>query len=444
MPRRVADRTSGRCRRVFHNYLGRLQSLAADKPIMLGEFGIDSIREGDERKANILSWHVETAFRNGLAGTVLFSFTDDWFTGQHRIEDWAFGLVDRHRRPKRAFYAVQRQFRLAPYFPPPRTPRVSVVVASYNGGGTLRACLDSLLQLNYPDYEIILVDDGSTDDTQAIAAKYPTVRTIVQKNMGLSIARNVGIQAATGEIVAFTDSDCRADVDWLFYLVNDLLSSGAAAIGGHNFPPPEDDWVAGCVAASPGAPAHVMLNDRAGEHIPGCNMAFYKSVLNELGGFDPIFTKAGDDVDVCWRLQQLGHTIAFSHAGFVWHYRRASVRAYLRQQRGYGEAEALLKRKHPEYFNSLGGSMWRGRHYGASKVGVLLRRPVIYRGLFGSGLFQTIYAPEPTGLAAFMTSLEWHLAINLPAAVLANIVNPLWPLPVFTLLATLTVCADRK
>src|ERR1051326_6967453 len=241
-------------RRSFNNYLGRLQSLAGAKPVMLGEFGIDSIREGDDRKASIRTWHIETAFRNGLAGTVLFSFTDDWYTGGYQVEDWAFGLVDKQREPKRAFHAVQRQFQRAPHFPAARNPKVSVVVASYNGGRTLGACLDSLIKLNYPDYEVILVDDGSIDDTPQIATKYPTVKYIRQKNFGLSVARNVGIQAATGEIIAFTDSDCRADEDWLYYLVNDLLMSGASAIGGHNFPPPEDDWVAGRVAALPGCP----------------------------------------------------------------------------------------------------------------------------------------------------------------------------------------------
>jgi hypothetical protein len=184
-----------------------------------------------------------------------------------------------------------------------------------------------------------------------------------------------------------------------------------------------------------------MLNDRVAEHIPGCNMAFYKSVLNELGGFDPIFTKAGDDVDVCWRLQQLGHHIAFSHAGFVWHFRRATVRAYLRQQRGYGEAEALLKRKHPEYFNSLGGSIWHGRIYSSSKQGISLTKPIIYHGVFGSSFFQTIYSPEPTGLATFINSFEWHVGVTLPLLALANIYNPFWPLPLFALLTSMTVCA---
>jgi GT2 family glycosyltransferase len=77
---------------------------------------------------------------------------------------------------------------------------------------------------------------------------------------------------------------------------------------------------------SPGGPAHVMLTDRLAEHIPGCNMAFYKWALEEIGGFDPAFRKAGDDVDVCWRLQQNGYRLGFSPAGFVWHYRRATAR----------------------------------------------------------------------------------------------------------------------
>src|SRR5207244_7067980 len=103
----------------------------------------------------------------------------------------------------------------------PRQPKVSVVVASYNGARTLKTCLESLSQLNYSDYEIILVDDGSTDNTSEVAKHYPAVRYIHQPNQGLSVARNTGIAAASGEIVAFTDSDCRADPDWLFYLVWD-------------------------------------------------------------------------------------------------------------------------------------------------------------------------------------------------------------------------------
>ena len=428
-------------RKSFESYLGRLQVLAETRPLVLGEFGIDSIREGDERKCEILAWQIESAFRAGLAGTVIFSFTDDWFRGRQQIEDWSFGLTARDRKPKASFWAVQKMFHAAPYFPLPRHPKVSVIVASYNGDRTLKPCLESLLGLNYPDYEVILVDDGSDDTTPQIAKQFPTVRYLRQDNHGLSVARNTGIAASNGEIVAFTDSDCRADDDWLYYMVGDLLSGEFAGIGGHNFLPPDDSFVAAAVMASPGGPTPVMLTDREAEHVPGCNMAFYKWALGEIGGFDPVFRKAGDDVDVCWRLQGRGCRIGFSAAGFVWHYRRSTLRAYLKQQAGYGEAEALLRRKHPEYFNFFGGSIWRGRIYTLSKFGVTLQRPVIYHGLFGSGFFQRLYTPEPAFLLMFCTSLEYHALVTLPLLVLSASIYPLLPVALTSLLISLFVCA---
>jgi GT2 family glycosyltransferase len=358
----------------FKNYLARLQMTADAKPLVLGESGVDSLREGEERKCEMLSWQIEGAFRGGLAGTVVFTYTDEWFKDGRIVEDWKMGLVTGDRQPKESFRAVQKMFAAAPYFPLPRGARVSIVVASYNGDRTLKACLDSLKRLNYPDYEVILVDDGSTDTTPQIAAAHPEVRCFRhKKNLGLSVARNTGIAAALGEIVAFTDADCRADEDWLYYLVGSLLDSEFAGIGGPNLLPPDDSPVAAAVMVSPGGPAHVMLTDRRAEHIPGCNMAFYKWALDDIGGFDPIYTKAGDDVDLCWRLQQSGGKIGFSPAAFVWHYRRSTVGAYLKQQQGYGEAEAALVRKHPENFNSFGCGLWRGRIYTASKFGVRQR-----------------------------------------------------------------------
>lgn len=425
----------------YTGYLARLQMLADTRPLILGEFGMDSIREGEAHKSEFLSWQIELGARAGLAGTVVFSFTDDWFRGGLQIEDWEFGLTTRDRRRKDSFHAVQKQYRLAPVFPLEQYPTVSVVVASYNGGRTLRACLESLRHLNYPHYEVILVDDGSTDDTPAIAKDFPDVQTIRHENRGLSVARNTGIAAAKGEIVAFTDSDCRADEDWLRHLVGDLLNSEFVGIGGHNFLPPDDSLVAAAVMVSPGGPAHVMLTDREAEHIPGCNMAFYKWALEEIGGFDPVFRKAGDDVDVCWRLQQRGHKIGFSPAGFVWHYRRSTVKAYLKQQAGYGEAEALLERKHPEYFNSVGNGIWRGRIYSSSRHGVVLQPSIIYHGTFGSAFFQTLYSPAPSFPLMLCTSLEYHALVTLPLLVMSWLIPFLWPLPMVSLLLSLGVCA---
>ncbi|HEY7869945.1 MAG TPA: glycosyltransferase family 2 protein, partial [Methylomirabilota bacterium] len=173
--------------------------------------------------------------------------------------------------------------------------------------------------------------------------------------------------------------------------------------------PPEDSRVAACVAASPGGPLHVLLDDVEAEHIPGCNMAFRREVLNEIGGFDPIYRSAGDDVDVCWRLQDRGYRIGFSPAAMVWHFRRNTMRAYIGQQKGYGKAEALLYFRHPQRFNALGYSRWRGRIYGGISALYSLRRPIIYAGVFGRGLFQTLYQPPSTVLSYLPFTLEWNL-----------------------------------
>jgi glycosyltransferase involved in cell wall biosynthesis len=428
--------------RPFENYLSRLQMIADSKPLMLGEFGVDTLREGEETKCEILSWQIELAFRGGLAGTVVYSFTDDWFKEGAQVMDWAFGLTTLERVPKKSFYTVQRQFFQAPYFLLPYYPKVSVVVASYNGERTLELCLESLKGLNYPDYEVILVDDGSTDQTSEICQRFPTVRYIRhEKNMGLSVARNTGINASQGEIIAFTDSDCRADQDWLYYLIGDLVNSEFTGIGGHNLLPPEDSWIAASVMVSPGGPAHVMVTDRVAEHVPGCNMAFYKWALEEIGGFDPIFRKAGDDVDVCWRIQQQGYKLGFSPPGFVWHYRRATIHDYLKQQRGYGEAEALLIRRHPEYFNWFGGSQWHGRIYSPAKIGVALRRPIIYHGSFATGFFQTLYSPPPSLGLMLVCTLEYHVLVSLPLVIISVLFRPLVPTAIVAALLPVVVSA---
>ncbi|MCL5098333.1 MAG: glycosyltransferase [Candidatus Omnitrophica bacterium] len=420
----------------FRNYLARLQMIADTKPLVLGEFGIDSLREGEARQAEMLGWQIESVFSAGLAGGIVYSYTDEWFRGEVEIFDWAFGLTRRNREPKPAFGAVQEQFGAAPYYPLNGYPPVSVVVACYNGARTLKVCLESLERLYYPDYEVIVVDDGSTDSTAQIAASFNKVRLVKHpKNLGLSTARNTGIAAARGEIVAFTDADCRADQDWLYYLVGGLQNRPFAAMGGPNLLPPDDSCVAATVMVSPGGPSHVMLTDQLAEHIPGCNMAIYRWALDELGGFDPVFRRAGDDVDVCWRLQQMGYKIGFSPAAFVWHYRRSTVADYLRQQRGYGEAEALLVRKHPARFSWFGGGIWHGRIYSAAKFGVVLRRPRIYYGLFGSGFFQSLYRGQPEFPLLLLTSLEHQVLVTLPLCVLAVAFPFLAPLALASLLA---------
>jgi len=395
----------------FERYLARLQNLAEDKPLIIGEFGMDTIRHTEEEQAEMVGWHLDAVVRGGLAGTILYAWTDEWHRGGMDIMDWAFGLVRRDRTPKKVLPVVRGFFdnkeTITHHAPLPRVPKVSVIVCSYNGGQTLEACLRSLHRLDYPDYEVIVVDDGSTDNTREIVAHHAWAKVIHQTNQGLSVARNVGAWAASGEIIAYTDSDCMADPDWLYYLVGTLLSGNYAGVGGPNISPPAQNWQQACVAAAPGGPSHVLLTDVVAEHIPGCNMAFHRWAFDKIGGFDPEYRKAGDDVDFCWRLQQEGEVIAFSPSAIVWHYRRFTLKAFRKQQEGYGEAESLLRFKHLVFFGPTGTAKWKGQVYGAPRFTWLINHPVIYHGVFGEGLFQCIYPSAQSEIAAYLSSIEW-------------------------------------
>ena len=421
----------------FEAYLARLQNIAGDRPLVMSELGLDAVRNSEAAQARSLDWQVRTAFAAGCAGVFVFSWTDEWYRHGHDVGDWAFGLTRADRSPKPALDPVREAFAEVPYAAGFPWPRISVVVCTYNGSRTIRDCLEGLGRLAYPDYEVIVVDDGSTDAAGAIASGYD-VRLIQTANRGLANARNTGLQAATGEIVAYIDDDAHPDPHWLTYLAATFLSTSHAGVGGPNIAPPGDGPIAECVARAPGGPVHVLVTDREAEHIPGCNMAFRKSCLDAIGGFDPQFRTAGDDVDVCWRLQERGWTLGFHPAAMVWHHRRNSVRTYWKQQIGYGRAEAMLERKWPEKYNGPGHVRWAGRIYGSGLTHALgWRRPRVYHGVWGGAPFQSLYAPAPSLLGSLPQMPEWHLMTASLAAIAA--LSVAWK--PFKLALPLLVCA---
>jgi len=396
--------------RELRAYLARLQHIAGHKPLLLAEAGADSLREGEAGQAEITSMHIRAAFEEGACGAMAFAWTDEWWRGGHPVEDWNFGLVDRARSLKPAATAVAAAFANAPFSPEARKawPRVSVIVCAYNAADTLDDNLQSLGRLNYPDYDVILVNDGSRDRTGDIARKYPNVRVIETPNQGLSAARNVGLAAATGDIVAYTDADTRVDPDWLTFLVQPFLNSDVVGSGGPNVVPPDDPPIAQCIARAPGGPTHVLLDDRIAEHVPGCNMAFRRDALLAIGGFNPIYLRAGDDVDVCWRLQQRGWKIGFASSALVWHHHRASVKAYWRQQVGYGEGETWLMAHHPEKFLD-GRMMWHGRIYSPLPFVRSLWGTKINAGVWGTAAFPSVYRTDVHPFAFLPHSIRWQV-----------------------------------
>jgi len=369
----------------LRRYLKRLHHLAGDRPVVVSEFGLDSRRHGFARQAELLARANTIACEEETAGFTVFAWSDRWHNG-NEVLDWDFGLIDREGRAKPALEAISN-FTFPISHP---VPRVSVIVCTRNGFDRIGACLSAIGRMDDANFEAIVVDDGSTDGTaEFVTENFPSARLLRLKPGGLSRARNAGAAAATGEILAFTDDDCEPDLEWISRLRKGFADGRFAAAGGPNLAPPAQSLAQAVVSAAPGAPSHVMLDDGEAEHLPGCNLAVTKAAFDAIGGFDPQFHTAGDDVDFCWRLRDAGYRLGFVPGAFVWHWRRPSLRAFLRQQRGYGIAERLLLAKHPQRFNGRGEAKWDGFVYQGGPVHAN-EGSVIYYGPMGMAGYQSV------------------------------------------------------
>jgi glycosyltransferase involved in cell wall biosynthesis len=176
-------------------------------------------------------------------------------------------------------------------------PLVSVVIPVYNAEPFLRETLDSVLAQDYEPFEVIVVDDGSTDGSGAIARSYPEVRYLLQENQGPAVARNAGIAAARGEFLAFFDADDVMLPNKLSVQVGYLLEHPAAT-------------VTLAKQVSIGTPPEA-TSDTAWSGAPDVqptSVVLRKSTILEIGGFDPAVTPT-DDFDLLIRLRERGHRL---------------------------------------------------------------------------------------------------------------------------------------
>ncbi len=371
-------------------YLRRLHHVAGDRPLVVSEFGLDTQRHGEARQAELLQNAIAICEAEAVAGFTVFTWSDRWLSGGLEVDDWSFGLVDRDGKDKAALKAmreIKRTDAMIPIHSP--KPAITAIVCTRNGRGRISTCLEALLGSDCSaDFEVMVVDDGSTDGTSDfIRAHYPQVELVRIEAGGLSVARNIGAQLAKADILAYTDDDCEPDREWLQRVLQFLQSHpDHAAVGGPNLPQRPQHWREAVVCAAPGAPSHVMLDDLTAEHLPGCNLVVRKSALEQVEGFDPRFHAAGDDVDFCWRLQNRDLTLGFDAGAFVRHWRRPSLRSYLRQQLGYGRAERMLIAKHPQRFGKSGTALWEGMIYTGAPLRVS-RHAIIYHGSVNEGAY---------------------------------------------------------
>lgn len=239
-------------------------------------------------------------------------------------------------------------------------PYVSVIVSTRNRHEQLPRCLDTLLQLSYPNYEIIVVDNApSSNATQElIRQQYPQIRYVREDWPGLSSARNCGIAYASGEIVAITDDDVLVDPYWLAALVDAFqIDQEVVCVSGliiaAEIETPAQFLIEECGNLSKGLKRQVydMHEHRptnqplypytAGMFGSGANIAFRKSALEESGNFDLLLgtgtpSRGGEDLAIFFDIVTSGKKVVYEPAAIVWHYHRREYEQLRKQMYNYG------------------------------------------------------------------------------------------------------------
>lgn len=223
-------------------------------------------------------------------------------------------------------------------------PSVAVIVTVFNDEKRIAACIDSLLSQNYENYQILVVDDGSTDGTRAIVqSKFPQVELIsLETNQGVPAARNAGIRNTGAEIIAFLDADARAPIDWLRTLIAPFSDQAVGASSGPDKAPPEDGDFAHCVdftMRSWIATGRLRVSSPLARFsLTGCSMAVRSAVFTEVGLFDERLRYRGEEKELSQRIRRHGHKIVYVPDVEILHHRRDTYYGFWRQNYLSGRA----------------------------------------------------------------------------------------------------------
>jgi mycofactocin glycosyltransferase len=299
-------------------------------------------------------------------------------------------------------------------------PTVSIVIPVRDRQEQLSACLGSLERLDHrPErLEVIVVDDGSAVPVPALAG----VRVVrSERPAGPAAARNLGARHATGDVLAFLDSDCTAEPDWLEELLPEFADPEVAATGGRVRAARERTWLERYEAVrSPldlGRRYAQVRPRHPVSYLVTANLLVRRTDFSRLGGFDPEL-RCGEDVDLAWRLVEAGRRVVYQPLGNVRHRHRPRLGEFLSARAGYAASEAALLRRHPRNGRFVGLSPGLGAFL-AGGLAALLGAP---RALAAAGaLALTLEAggaartlrrqglPASTAVAAAIRGQAWSL-----------------------------------
>ncbi len=259
-------------------------------------------------------------------------------------------------------------------------PLVSVVIPVYNGEQMVARTIECVLAQSLRAHEIIIVNDGSTDGTDSVLRGFgDEIIYLLKENGGPASARNHGIRRATGEFVAFTDSDCLPDKDWLSNLVKGFDHPQVAGVGGNTRRADEgliSEYVDLAGILNP------VIAEKGKACLPTCNAAFRRNVLLEAGFFDERFRKpGGEEPELCRKIKLLGYELRAIDDAVVLHHHKQTIRGLLKAISTYGEGEYILDTLWPQY--KWPGDRRKQLYSSLTDVRGLVQRALAYRSRYG-------------------------------------------------------------
>jgi len=272
---------------------------------------------------------------------------------------------------------------------------VSVIVPAYNASATIGQTLEALSrQTCFQPFEVIVVDDGSSDKTADIVGSFAAVRYVRQDNAGPASARNHGARLAQGEFLAFTDSDCIPHEDWISLLVKGFGQQQVGVVAGsYGIANPQSLLARSIYKEILWRHTHLMQDypNSFGSY----NFCVKKEAFDAVGGFNTDYRNAsGEDNDLSYKILKSGCRIYFERKALVDHYHPTSVTKYLKEQFRHGFWRVKMYQDHPDMMRGDGYTYWKDI-FEMPLAGCLLLGMVVSAmrplGLGGTGLYILIF-----------------------------------------------------
>jgi glycosyltransferase involved in cell wall biosynthesis len=225
---------------------------------------------------------------------------------------------------------------------------ISVIISAYNAAATLPACLEAVRSQNRNhgnSVELIVVNDGSSDETAKLAQDYGA-RVIHQTHQGIGAARNLGVEHARGDLIAFTDADCAAAPDWVDQITRPFADPEVMGVKGV-YATRQRSLVARFAQAEYEEKYDRMRGSERIDFVDTYSAAYRKTVFLRNPGFDPRFSRSGEDIEFSYRLAERGCKLVFAPAAMVYHRHPGTLGGYFRRKFFVGYWRVWMYKMHP-------------------------------------------------------------------------------------------------